>query len=120
MPKNSFNYPHTCPQIDKNIDSFKQSLSDMLDELISEINPLFSETSAITDFRNGWEKAIFDAAEKIFEDTRKANEDMRKEAEYQIDNLTEELEEARDNIKDLERKVSDLEDEVVELNNQLK
>ena len=95
MGKRSFDYKHTCPEIDSQIKSFKESLSNHLDDLISELNPMFAETDKEKEYRDGWVESIYDSAEQCFEGVRKTNEDMRKEAEYQIENLMEELEEAK-------------------------
>lgn len=95
MGKNSFDYKYTCPDIDKQIDCFKSSLSDRLDEIIEELNPMFYNTSYKIDYRRDLEELLYNDAEQCFEGVRKTNEDMRKEAEHQIDNLTDELEEQR-------------------------
>ena len=119
MAKRSFDYKHTCPDIDLQIRYFKEVLSDKLVDLISELNPMFAETNKEREYREGWVESIYDSAENCFEKVRETNQDMRKEAEYQIENLIEELEEARrltnyweSEAEEKDRRISDLEEEV--------
>lgn len=122
----SFDYKHTCPDIDKEISNFKQSLSDNLLDLISELNPMFYNTHGGREYRESWESTIYDSAEDCFESVRKTNEDMRKEAEHQIENLVEELEESErlknhweSEAEEKDRKIEDLEEEIESLKQKL-
>jgi polyhydroxyalkanoate synthesis regulator phasin len=122
MAKRSFDYKHTCPDIDLQIRYFKENLSDNLIDLISELNPMFAGTDKEKEYRDSWVNIIYDSAENCFEGVRKTNEDMRKEAEYQIENLIEELEEARrlashweSEAEEKDRKIDELEEELFDL-----
>jgi len=119
MSRKNFDYGYTCPDIDKEISNFESTLNDNLIDLISELNPMFSETNKEREYREGWAESIYDSAENCFEKVRETNQDMRKEAEYQIENLIEELEEARrlanyweSEAEEKDRRISDLEEEV--------
>jgi molecular chaperone DnaK (HSP70) len=119
MARKSFDYRHTCPDIDLQIKNFKETLSDNLIDLISELNPMFAGTDKEKEYRDSWVNIIYDSAENCFEGVRKTNEDMRKEAKYQIENLIDELEEAQrlasyweSEAEEKDKKISDLEEEV--------
>ena len=45
MSSRIFDYPNTCPDIDKQIRNFKYDLSDIVEEIMKELNPLFCETN---------------------------------------------------------------------------
>jgi hypothetical protein len=115
----SFDYRYTCPEIDKEIDNFKESLSDHLIDLISELNPMFAETNKEQKYREDWVKIIYDSVEGCFEGVRRANEDMRKEAESQIENLTEELEEAKKLAIYWESEADEKDREILDLKNEM-
>ena len=127
MAKRSFDYRHTCPDIDLQIRYFKENLSNHLDDLIEELNPMYAGTDKKWEYRESWESIIYDSAENCFEGVRKTNEDMRKEAEYQIENLIDELEEAQRLVKyweseaeDKDREIESLRDELADLEEQLR
>lgn len=118
MSKN-FNYGWTCPDIDKQIDIFKSSLSDRLDKLIEELSPKFAETSNSTQYREDWLETIYEDAENCFEKVRSCNSDIRNAAEKQIQELEDELEEERrlrnhfeTEAEDLQRKLTKNEEEL--------
>ena len=84
----SFNYPHTCPKIDKNISEFKDMLYQHLDSLISEHNELFYEqlykTKQLEKYIQQHVDNLYNDVEQIFETVRTSNSDIRDAAEYQI------------------------------------
>ena len=91
--KKDFYYSWTCPEIDKNIESFRETISDHLDDLINELSPLFYNTPAKIEYRKDWENAIYNSTEELFENVRKCNSDMRDEAERVVGELIEERDE---------------------------
>ena len=122
----SFDYRYTCPEIDKEINSFKESLSDHLIDLISELNPMFAETDKEKKYREDRVRVIYDSAENCFEGVRRANEDMRKEAERQVQELIEEFEEAKrlaiyweSEVDEKDREIESLKDEILDLRNEM-
>ena len=84
----SFNYPYTCPKIDKNITEFKDQLYQHIDNLISDHNELFYEqldkTKQLEKYIQQHVDNLYNDVEQIFETVRSSNSDIRDAAEYQI------------------------------------
>ena len=84
----SFNYPYTCPKIDKNITEFKDQLYQHIDNLISDHNELFYEqldkTKQLEKYIQQHVDNLYNDVEQIFEAVRTSNSDIRDAAEYQI------------------------------------
>ena len=84
----SFNYPYTCPKIDKNITEFKDQLYQHIDNLISDHNELFYEqldkTKQLEKYIQQYVDNLYNDVEQIFEAVRTSNSDIRDAAEYQI------------------------------------
>ena len=84
----SFNYPYTCPKIDKNITEFKDQLYQHIDNLISDHNELFYEqldkTKQLEKYIQQYVDNLYNDVEQIFETVRTSNSDIRDAAEYQI------------------------------------
>lgn len=117
-----FSYSWTCPDIDKNIREFQSMLSDSLDDIILELSPMFANTTEKTNYRNLWEEAIYDEAEKVFENVRECNSNIRNEAEKQLESVIDErdeykrlYEEAQDKISELQSQVENLEEIIIQL-----
>ena len=102
----SFDYPHTCPKIDKNITEFKDQLYQLIDNLISDHNELFYEqlykTKQLDKYVQQHVDNLYNDVEQIFEAVRTSNSDIRNAAEHQlsikqniIDDLESELDEYR-------------------------
>lgn len=97
-------YKYTCPDIDRNIKTFKNDISNHLESMLDECCPLLNG-KVKEDFIKEYINYIYDDFEQNFEDVRKINEDMRKEADKQIEYAKE--------------RVSDIESEITELNNKI-
>lgn len=124
--RRDFYYSWTCPEIDKNIQSFRETISDHLDDLINELSPLFYNTPAKVKYRKDWENLIYNSTEDLFENVRKCNSDMRDEAERVVGELIEERDEYKrlfelwerdseekdDIIEELKQQIQDLKDEM--------
>ena len=84
----SFDYPYTCPKIDKNITEFKDQLYQHIDNLISDHNELFYEqldkTKQLDKYIQQYVDNLYNDVEQIFETVRTSNSDIRDAAEYQI------------------------------------
>ena len=84
----SFDYPYTCPKIDKNITEFKDQLYQHIDNLISDHNELFYEqldkTKQLEKYIQQHVDNLYNDVEQIFETVRSSNSDIRDAAEYQI------------------------------------
>lgn len=102
--KNSFDFPHTCPKIDKAIAEAKLTIKYYLKDYINDLCPYISEEKA-TELSNHWGETIYNDISDCFENVRKTNEDMRKEADSQIDRLLDEISGLNEQIKELERQL---------------
>ena len=102
--RNSFDFAHTCPKIDKAIDSCKDTIESYLTDYISEICPMMPDES-VSKIAEEWSKQIYDAISDCFESVRRTNEEMRGEANRQISSLEDELENAKDEIKNLKNQL---------------
>lgn len=102
--RNSFDFAHTCPKIDKAIDSCKYILESYLTDYITEMCPMIPKEK-ISEIAKDWSKQMYDDISDCFENVRQTNEEMRAEANRQIASLEDELENAKDEIKHLERQL---------------
>ena len=100
----SFDYPYTCPKIDKNITEFKDQLYQHIDNLISDHNELFYEqldkTKQLEKYVQQYVDNLYNDVEYIFESVRESNSDIRSAAEYQV-------KEKQDIIDDLESELNE-------------
>lgn len=104
----SFNYQYTCPTVDKNIESFKDTVKDRLSEMLDEACPLL-EGVAKSKFIEGYSDTIYQDVEPLFEDVRKTNSNMREEAERQIDVLNDIISDKDEEIQNLQEELSNAE-----------
>ena len=121
-----FDYHWTCPEIDKNIKSSQSDLSDILDDIIKELNPLFYTTSESVDFLKMYENSIYDSAETYFENVRDCNSTMRDGVENVIGDIIEERDEYKrlselweSEAEQKDREIEDLKEEIEELKQRL-
>lgn len=107
MARKSFNYPHTCPEIDRGISDAKDSIGR---ELVSIVQYLKSEFDVTIDDTqvDDWIENIYTQVEGAFEAVRDSNVDIRSAAEERIDELLNE-------IGDLENEIDNLRDEISDL-----
>jgi gas vesicle protein len=105
MPrKNSFDFPHTCPKIDKAIDSCKDKLENYLIDYIGEICSYIPHDK-ICEIAKKWSIEMYDGIADCFESVRQTNEQMREEANIQIANLENDIEKLNDEVKYLENRL---------------
>lgn len=97
-----FDYPYTCPRIDKTINSAKKIIESFIDSLLSDAVPLLP-----TDTREGLAKehseALYLDLEECFESVRNENEQMRREANRQIESLEREVSDLQSEIERMEQ-----------------
>ena len=115
----TFSYPYTCPDIDRNIESFKDSLELLLNHLSSDLNPLFYNSPEYKDFILSYKNEVYKIAEPIFENVRDCNSTMRDEIDKHEKELFDRIEELEEEKRILEQQVSDLEDKNNFLQSQL-
>jgi len=114
----ALDYGHTCPDIDRSIDSFKNDIASYLESMLDDCCPLL-EGKAKEDFVKEYADQMYNDFEPNFEDVRKTNEDMRKEADRQIDYAEERASDAESEIIDLNNRIEELEGQVSELESEL-
>jgi len=86
----TFDYPNTCPKIDRAIVDAKAKIEEFLRDFLEEASPFTpkAERHRIADCYAG---TLYDSLEDAFEEVRGTNEDMRREAESQIAKLADQL-----------------------------
>lgn len=102
--RNSFDFAHTCPRIDKAIDTCKDRLESYLTDYINEMCPMIPDEKA-AEIAKYWSKQMYDDISDCFESVRETNEEMREEANRQIASLEDELSDAKDEIESLVRQL---------------
>jgi predicted RNase H-like nuclease (RuvC/YqgF family) len=102
--RSSFNYPHTCPKIDKAIASAKHVIQSHLRDYIKDLCPYIPDEKAI-ELSDDWGVIIYDNISDCFEIVRETNEDMRREANSRIDRLVDEISDLNEQIEELERQI---------------
>jgi gas vesicle protein len=102
--RNSFDFAHTCPKIDKAIDSCKDRLESYLTDYINEMCPMIPDTK-VSKIAKEWSTQMYDDISDCFESVRQTNEEMRDEANRQIESLEDELENEKDEVKHLRRQL---------------
>jgi gas vesicle protein len=85
-----FDYPNTCPKIDKAIAAAKHQINSFLDDLLDEACPLLPKRVRV-ELTENYADTLYGQLEDIFEETRSTNEDMRREADSQISGLKNEI-----------------------------
>ena len=103
-----FDFPNTCPRIDRAIDGAKAVIERAIDNFLEEACPLMSAESR-REWASRYSDDLYGDLEDVFEETRSTNEDMRRQAEHQIEGLAAELDDAEAEIDSLKRQVNDLE-----------
>lgn len=97
----SFDYPDTCPKINRAINSAQSQISDFLDDLLYEACGLLPKETR-QKLVEQYAKDLYEKLADAFEETRSTNVDMREEADSQIKTL-------KDQISDLEHQLKQLE-----------
>jgi len=85
-----FNYPATCPKIDKAIDSARGEIKYFIKNLLSDACGLLSNEQREL-LAKDYSDKLYSYLEAIFEETRQSNSDMREEAEAQVEQIQQEL-----------------------------
>jgi DNA repair exonuclease SbcCD ATPase subunit len=98
----SFDYPNTCPKVDKHISGAESVIRTFVEGLLEEACPLLSSRS-ISDLSDERAKNLYSDLEPIFEGVRESNSEMRSEAERQIEDLQERIADLEAQVDQLER-----------------
>lgn len=86
----AFDYPNTCPKIDKEIDKANGVIQSGIENLLEQACPFMSWPDVQRHATN-FAEAIYYDLESCFETVRSTNEDMRCAADDQIGDLIEEV-----------------------------
>lgn len=114
----SFYYPHTCPDIDKNIESAKSYLYDNIESMLEECCPMLKDFQKV-EYIKSWVGNIYRDMEDIFEGVRTTNQDMRSEADRQISALEEEIENLHWDVAERDKRIGELGSEIDDLENRI-
>jgi DNA repair exonuclease SbcCD ATPase subunit len=114
----SFDYKHTCPDIDRSIKEFKSSIETSLDYMLDACCPLLVG-SVQQNLIKEYADQIYNELERCFEDVRTTNGDMRKEADSQMKYEEEKASDAEEEVKDLSAQIEELNTQIEELNEQV-
>lgn len=90
MRRIEFDYPITCPRIDKEIERAKSEIENFVFDLLEEACPLLSKERR-TELAVDYGASLYSNLEDAFETVRATNEDMRRAADRQIADLFEEI-----------------------------
>lgn len=102
MRKVGFDYPNTCPKIDKAIGKAKDEIDSFINGLLDDACPLLPKQRR-EELAEGYARELYDNLEDAFETVRATNEDMRSEADSQISDLKSQLNDLELEVKQLEQ-----------------
>ena len=106
MRRVEFDYPNTCPKIDRAINIARSQINSFLDDLLEEACPLI-EVTWRKKLASDYADRLYDSLEDVFEETRRTNEDMRREADRQIDDLMNEVSNLEFDLRDLQSRMDE-------------
>lgn len=101
----SFNYPHTCPKIDKSIDTVKDRINNKIESIIEQLCPLIP-TEDRRSLSNEWTFELYESIEDLIEEIRNTNINMRNSAEEQIVRLENDVDDLKITLIELENELS--------------
>jgi ubiquinone biosynthesis protein UbiJ len=102
--RNSFDFAHTCPKIDKAIGACKERVEYALIPIIQSICEHIPDDKA-TELAKKFTNEVYLEVENCFESVRETNEEMRDSANKQIADLEDEIETLKYEVKHLERQL---------------
>lgn len=102
MRRIAFDFPNTCPRIDKQINEAKDVIYKFLESLLEEACPLLSPETLQRIASENADDLCRDL-EDCFEATRSTNEEMRRAADRQISELHDEVANLEAQVDRLER-----------------
>lgn len=102
MRRVAFDFPNTCPRIDKQIDAAKSVIYKFVESLLEEACPLLSSETLQRLAADNADN-LYANLEDCFESVRSINEEMRREADRQISELHDEVSGLEAQVEQLER-----------------
>ncbi len=110
-------YGYTCPDIDKNIESYKQDIEDNFRHAFENHTDL--DDDEILAIAKDYAYGLYQDFEGSFEAVRATNEDLRKQAEYQIAELETRIENLEWQTQDLQNEAGSRDKEIESLSDEL-
>ena len=86
----SFEYPWTCPDIDRAISKIKSEIESRISDVLTDASPLL-EYAHRNKLASEYAESIYDDIEDHIEAIRTTNEKLRAAAEKQVDALEEQI-----------------------------
>lgn len=90
MRRVEFDYPNSCPKIDKAIEQAKRNIYGFINDLLDEACPLLPAARR-DELATDYADRLYRDLEDGFETVRSTNEDMRRAADSQISDLMDKL-----------------------------
>jgi len=107
----SFNFPYTCPEIDVQVEYFKDSILDHIQHFVDL-------DSLSNDQLRRMKRNIYEDFQSYYEDVRDTNVRMRTAAEDQLDSKDEEINDLVSQIRSLEERVEYLEEGIRDMSDE--
>ena len=111
----SFDYPYTCPSIDRSLQHVTSSIDDLIHDLTTNLlatEMSDDDRSSIVDYVNELGVHIEGMVSAAIEEVRETNISMRDSADKQCDELRTEISDLETQCDELSREISDLGDEI--------
>jgi hypothetical protein len=102
----TLDHPWTCPNIDRNIEEAKGAIYDFLDEMLTEVCPMFGGDDKINYLIYNTD-ILHEQIQGCMEEVRESNAEIRESAENQLAHMEEELEDAKWTIECLEKEIAE-------------
>lgn len=105
----TFDYPYTCPDINKNIEYIQGSIENFLQYLIDDYRDNgFNEDISVKQLS----KDLYSDIEQYIEEIRSSNQSIRDAAEKQIQDVENEKADVEEELKDRYKEIDDLNDQI--------
>jgi chromosome segregation ATPase len=112
----TFDYPYTCPDINKNIEYIQGSIENFLQYLIDDYKDNgFNEDISVKQLS----KDLYSDIEQYIEEIRSSNQSIRDAAEKQIQKIEDEKFDLEMDLQDKNKEIDDLNDKIYDLEKEL-
>lgn len=112
----TFDYPYTCPDINKNIEYIQCTIENFLQYLIDD----YKDNGVNEDLSvKQLSKDLYSDIEQYIEEIRSSNQSIRDAAEKQIQDIENEKFDLELDLKDKNKEIDDLNDEIHDLRKEL-
>ena len=111
-------FPYTCPEIDDEMDGFREESADIIREIIKRVAPKLDEDDR-NEVINDFSERLYKVYEPRFEEVRSTNHQMRDAADSQLTHLSNDLDGARYERDEAQSELERMRYRVQELDEQL-